>query len=578
MTTDARVRITAQNDTAAAFREIARSGSELGDKLHGIFVTAFAGISVAGIWEGVRGAIDYGDAIAKAAEKSGMATAAFSQLAYAAKQNNVDIDALSKGVKSMQVAIDKASSAFDTIGININKLRQLRPDQQFEAIAEAISKIGDPAARAHAAIEIFGRAGADLLPILDKGAAGIERLRTEADQLGLTLDEKGAKSMEDAEKAIKQMDAAFQGLWQTLALKLAPILEDTFQYWREFISPTGLEQLQDKLRGLLAVRDAAMQPNEQGLTLFMGTPEKWQQLNDQIAMVRAQIAALNAEAAKPKVNAAAGIVGDPNAVAKGWELLKDVTAEKREHLKLTLLQIDANVREIESDAAASKKQLDYALQFDEATKKGALARLKGTIDANQTMLDEMRLSYDKLLGIARQASQGMETAFESFFYDPMKEGLKGLLGSFIDTVRRMMAQAAAAKLMQSLFGSDAGAGLFTTILGAIFGSVTGAPAGAAAGGGHFSGPRAGGGPVMGGMAYLVGEQGRELFIPRGSGTIVPNSKLGGGDSVTINHVTNVDARGAQEGQAGQIQRALDAHSAAIRQDIIEGIRRRKYRI
>ena len=44
--------------------------------------------------------------------------------------------------------------------------------------------------------------------------------------------------------------------------------------------------------------------------------------------------------------------------------------------------------------------------------------------------------------------------------------------------------------------------------------------------------RANGGTVQAGRSYLVGEQGRELFVPQTSGTIVPNASLGGG--ITIN--------------------------------------------
>lgn len=39
--------------------------------------------------------------------------------------------------------------------------------------------------------------------------------------------------------------------------------------------------------------------------------------------------------------------------------------------------------------------------------------------------------------------------------------------------------------------------------------------------------RAMGGPVVGGTPYVVGERGPELFVPRGSGSIVPNHAMGG---------------------------------------------------
>lgn len=50
----------------------------------------------------------------------------------------------------------------------------------------------------------------------------------------------------------------------------------------------------------------------------------------------------------------------------------------------------------------------------------------------------------------------------------------------------------------------------------------------------FSGFRAAGGPVGSGGTYLVGERGPELFTPGTSGTITPNSALGGGGGITVN--------------------------------------------
>jgi hypothetical protein len=53
----------------------------------------------------------------------------------------------------------------------------------------------------------------------------------------------------------------------------------------------------------------------------------------------------------------------------------------------------------------------------------------------------------------------------------------------------------------------------------------------------FGGGKAAGGPVNAGTTYLVGERGPELFTPSGSGSIIPNHKLGGGGggiNITVN--------------------------------------------
>jgi hypothetical protein len=61
--------------------------------------------------------------------------------------------------------------------------------------------------------------------------------------------------------------------------------------------------------------------------------------------------------------------------------------------------------------------------------------------------------------------------------------------------------------------------------------------------------RAMGGPVTGNSAYLVGERGPELFVPRMSGTIIPNHNLqsaGGGTTVTNNYINAIDVKSFEE--------------------------------
>ena len=70
----------------------------------------------------------------------------------------------------------------------------------------------------------------------------------------------------------------------------------------------------------------------------------------------------------------------------------------------------------------------------------------------------------------------------------------------------------------------------------------------------FGGGKATGGAVTGGTSYLVGERGAELFTPSGNGTITPNNRLGGG-----NTVINLTVTGAidSEGTARSIINALN---------------------
>ncbi|HEX3943799.1 MAG TPA: hypothetical protein VHW69_06915 [Rhizomicrobium sp.] len=58
----------------------------------------------------------------------------------------------------------------------------------------------------------------------------------------------------------------------------------------------------------------------------------------------------------------------------------------------------------------------------------------------------------------------------------------------------------------------------------------------------IGGARASGGPVDAGLAYLVGEQGPEMFVPQGAGSIVPNGTVAPSRPQIV---LNVNARDAQ---------------------------------
>lgn len=219
------------------------------------FGVGFTAIAViAALKAAVGASIEFGDEISKASVKSGIGVEALSELAYAAKQSDIDLGSLSTGLKKMQVALSEAGSGSKSanetlaaLGLTVEQLRKLAPEDQFELFADRINALKDPADRARAAVEIFGKAGADLLPLFEQGADGIRQAREEAHKMGAALSGEQAKALADADQSIKRLKGSLFGLATTLTADVAPALSQFLDNITALVSGDKIGKLREQI-------------------------------------------------------------------------------------------------------------------------------------------------------------------------------------------------------------------------------------------------------------------------------------------------------------------------------------------
>ena len=168
----------------------------------------------------VRSFTSVGDALDKAAIRTGFSVEALSELGFAAEQSGADLETLEAGIKSMQRAI--------AAGLGGDGLAGMTPEEQFLTLAERISRVEDPTKRAALAMQVFGKSGQRLIPLLSAGAKGIEELRAEARALGLTVGAEQtqvAASLNDAwNRLIRTLKAAAFAIGGSLAPTITQLI------------------------------------------------------------------------------------------------------------------------------------------------------------------------------------------------------------------------------------------------------------------------------------------------------------------------------------------------------------------
>jgi TP901 family phage tail tape measure protein len=187
---------------------------------------------------------DVGSGLNDMSARTGMGTNALSELGFAAEQSGASLADVEIGVKRMQKAITAAKDG------PLAGLKGMAPEKQFMAIAESLSAIQDPTARAAKAVEIFGRSGTMLIPML----GDVKALRAEAVRLGLSMGPQQAAAADALGDAWDSAKASFKAVAVAVGSALAPML-------------TGLaKRLTD---GIAAVRQWVSENKALIINLFM---------------------------------------------------------------------------------------------------------------------------------------------------------------------------------------------------------------------------------------------------------------------------------------------------------------------
>lgn len=197
-------------------------------------VTALVGMAVTTAKSGAE--------MERLSKVTGISVEELSGLKYAASQTETEFETLTKGVTLMHKALGKNSpqtqKTLAELGLSTDQLLQLSPAQRFEQIADAIAKVPDPGMRAAAAMQMFGRAGAQLLPMIERTGAGIRQLREEAAKLGFVMSSDTAAKAAEFDRAMKTVWAVIQATSKAVGTALMPVLLPLLRQVTEWIVKT----------------------------------------------------------------------------------------------------------------------------------------------------------------------------------------------------------------------------------------------------------------------------------------------------------------------------------------------------
>lgn len=218
-----------------------------------------------------------GDQFDKLSLKTGISAKTLSQWGHAANMSgltteqfganvlklNQQIAAAAQGNKNAQLAFRRAGVSIRDSAGNLKTADQvmLEMSNTFKRMPEGIYK-------SDLAMAIFGKSGADLIPLLQGGSAAIQDLIKQSDELGMTFSNEDAAASAEFCDSLDLLKKSARGVFNTIGKQLIPVLTPLLQStarWisanRELISTkvgeflenfkSVLPQIRDYLKGVL---------------------------------------------------------------------------------------------------------------------------------------------------------------------------------------------------------------------------------------------------------------------------------------------------------------------------------------
>ena len=201
--------------------EFDQVSTALANKLKGLVAPAAIAAGAAFAANMVRNVANTADELAKLSQRTGIAVEDLSRLRYATDLSGISSEGmtqaltrLSRGMSDAANGTGDAARAFEAMGVEVrNQDGTLRNQREVLAeIADRFQRYEDGAQKSALAQQIFGRSGAELIPLLNGGAAGLQAMADESDRLGNTISTETAKAAEQFNDNLTRLNTAVGGL------------------------------------------------------------------------------------------------------------------------------------------------------------------------------------------------------------------------------------------------------------------------------------------------------------------------------------------------------------------------------
>lgn len=198
------------------------------------FKAVGAAAAALGVVSAIKDFADFTGQLTDMSAKTGIGVEALQRLRYAAEQNGGTLEQVTGAITKLGANLaggnDSAAGALKVLGLSFDDIRKMSPDEAFTAIADAIAKVPDPMAQSKLAMDLFGKSGAELLPMM-KG--NLSETAAAADRLGIVMSESAVAAGDQFGDTMGTLALVGKSLTAQVLEPMIPVLTTVAQWLGE---------------------------------------------------------------------------------------------------------------------------------------------------------------------------------------------------------------------------------------------------------------------------------------------------------------------------------------------------------
>lgn len=235
-----------------ALKEGIAKGAELAAA--GIAAMAAAATAAVGsIINAAGAAAEYGDNIDKMSQKLGMSAESYQEWDFIMQHSGSDIDKMTSSMNKLADAVqeptDKATAAFQKLGISIEDAQKMSQEDLFSATITALQKMESGTERTALATDLLGKSAMDLGALLNTSAEDTEAMRKQVHDLGGVMSEDAVKTSAQFQDSLQNVKTAIGGITRDIGADFMPSMIKIMDSVSE-IASGNLGAIKDVERGV----------------------------------------------------------------------------------------------------------------------------------------------------------------------------------------------------------------------------------------------------------------------------------------------------------------------------------------